>query len=375
LKSLALAIFFILGTTILGCASAPFDIDAHDFRLNRLVLGIAFPPLQGESDVAATVARCRELGIRRIRYQESWTNREPERDVFDWKPMDARIDGLHRAGIRVLLTLGGQEWPTWLGSDGGHREAATLAQFREYVSALLRRYAGKIDRIQFGNEWNWEIDAYMGGDESAYIEYANILYEETMALPAAARPTVVLGSLNGLAFVAFDQGLIGSIVIEQREPYQKQIARYRANPDRALTRRAERILGRAQYEMLDIHLYDDYGNWPAYLRAIRNLEQKIKGTNHPILVSEFGGPFPRDLTAVYGGRPAPSVLAGSLINYLRTLDAMELTEAYFFSLAEDPDRYHRDSYLIDSKGRKMPAYEVLRRFGDQNRGLPAPGNY
>lgn len=364
--SFFLPFFLTMVQLYIGCSSVQYDFDAYDYQLESMVLGVAFPPVQDEAAIGDTITACDELGMRWVRLQESWVYREPERDVFSWGPLDTRITMLHAAGIHTLLTLGGHEWPSWLGSTGGHTEADTLVQFREYVAALLLRYSGTIDRIQFGNEWNWEIDDYMGGDEAAYVAYANILYDEVYKISAESRPTVVLGSLNGLAYLAFDQGLVGSIEILGQEPYEKQIGEYIANPDRALSLRAEFILGNAHYDMLDIHLYDDYSNWPRYLEAIQSLERDVRSENHPVLVSEFGGPYPRDLYDYFGGKPSRKTLAKSLVDYMHTLDSMDLEEVYFFSLAEDPSRYHCDSYLVDALGIKTASYEVLKRFALNN---------
>jgi hypothetical protein len=363
-----LACFLGSALLLIACATEPFDFDAYDYGLERLVIGAAFPPLQQEADVSFTIAACKELGIGWIRYQESWLNREPEKDGFNWEPMDTRIEMLHRAGIKILLTLGGQEWPAWLNSSPGRNDESTLYQFREYVAALLLRYAGKIERIQFGNEWNWEIDDYMAGDEEAFIAYANIVHEEAYRLSEELRPTIVLGSLNGLSYLAFDQGLVSRIKIEGREPYQERIAAYSAKPDRALSKRAENILAKARYDMLDIHLYDDYENWPIYLQALRAVEREVGKPESPVLVSEFGGPYPVSLYGFFGGKPRQSVLARSLVRYVKTLDSMELEEVYFFALAEGgPERYHQDSYLFTIKRQKTPAHEVMRRFGQAKR--------
>jgi hypothetical protein len=56
LKNPTLAIVLVLGAAIPGCVASPFDIDAHDYHLHRLVVGIAFPPLQRQSDMAATIS-------------------------------------------------------------------------------------------------------------------------------------------------------------------------------------------------------------------------------------------------------------------------------------------------------------------------------
>ena len=345
-----------------------FDYDAYDYELDSLELGVAFPPAQDAGQLTATIAACRELGFTRVRIQESWASREPQKDSYNWGPLDTRIGMLHDAGIRILLTLGAHEWPGWLAPSATHGEPETLGRFRHYAADLLARYDGRIDRIQFGNEWNWEIDDYFGCSESAYVAYANVLYEEVMKRPAASRPTAVLGSLNGLAYLALDQGLIDSIVILGREPYADEIAAYLASPDRALSKRAAYVLRNANYEMLDIHLYDDAENWPAYLQALNAAASAAKGATFPVLVSEFGGPYPVSEYGFYGGRPRRSVLAGCLPDYLHALDSMDVQEAYFFSLKEDPARYHRDSFLVDLWGFPTFAFEVLRRFHKANTG-------
>ena len=79
----------------------------------------------------------------------------------------------------VFITLEMKDMPAWLESLGdGEREA----EFREYVTAFLGRYGDDVEFIQFGNEWNWEIDRYFNGDDAEFIRFANLLYAQVMEL-------------------------------------------------------------------------------------------------------------------------------------------------------------------------------------------------
>ncbi len=361
----------LLITTAYSCALF-FDYDAYDYSLNKLKVGVAFPLVRNESETANTVAHIEDLGLDYVRIGCDWSFREPVEDQFSWNSIDYRLNAFSKAGIKVLLSIETHNWPDWLKDlDAEHDDTKTLQEFREFVTELLRLYGTKIERIQAGNEWNWEIDEYFNGSEEAYIKYANILSEEVNLFRTEnnlTKPTIVLGSFSARHALAYDQNLISQITIEGEAVYQDELTSYAALPvEDRMTSRVQNILSNASYEMLDIHFYDDYPDWNTHLTAFRNACRASGGDyNTPVIVSEFGGPYPADLYSQFG-RPSENLLAERLVNYMHTLDSLNIMEAYFFKLQQgSADIAHPDSYLLNFLGGKTPAYNVMKNFGNQN---------
>ena len=353
---------------LFGC-TPPFSYDLYDYRTDGISLGIAFPSVQTAAALAVTLDSLDDLNIRNTRIGESWKNRETSDGVFNWEPLETRLDAFSAAGVKVLLSIESHEWPSWLDTSGSHAETATLNQFRSYVHELLRLYGQKIYYIQFGNEWNWEIDDFFNGDEAAFIAYSNILNEEVTAYRTQggfSGPLHVLGSFSGGNALAFDQGLITGIVIGDTEVYRERTQTYASLPEtERMTVRTLNILQNTDFELIDIHLYDNSQDWDKCITAYNQALFDSGKPDMPLIVSEFGGPWAVDLYTVFG-KPSPDILAQRLVEYVHTLDALPVETAYFFKLNKDlAGVYHNYSYLIDLFGCRMPAFEVLRRFGSQ----------
>ena len=355
-----------LALLIAGCNLFPlndsfdFDANAYDYTIGDLALGVAFPPNANTEQRDFTVEQLNTLSINRIRIGQAWELREPARDQFNWEPLDARMDRFRDEGIDLFITLEMKNMPGWLeGLTTDEREA----EFREYVEAFLERYGADVEFIQFGNEWNWEIDKYLHGDDAEFTRFANLLYSEVMQLRPDARPTVVLGSvaiggLRGLAFaqdrlenVYFDGGpLYGEDDLEAADQARpEELPRYRD------------IVAQVGFEAVDLHLYDDYWNWETYRDAFGELLSKAGKElgDYRLLASEFGGPHP-DLESPDAGYKADRV-----VSYVQALDEIGVEIAYYFKLVEEEgaDIAHPNSFLIDKDLERVPAFEVMKRFG------------
>jgi len=307
-----------------------------------------------------TVERLNTLSIDRIRIGQAWELREPARDEFNWEPLDARIDRFRDEGIDLFITLEMKNMPAWLeGLTADEREV----EFREYVAAFLQRYGADVEFIQFGNEWNWEIDAYLHGDDGEFTNLANLLYSEVMQLPASARPTVVLGSvaIGGLRGLAFALTELENVFFDGVPLYGEEelAAADQAEPE--ALERYRNIVGAVNFEAVDLHIYDDYWNWDIYRNSFETLlSQAGKDmADYRVLASEFGGPHP-DLESLDEGYKADRLVA-----YVQTLDEIGFEIAYYFKLVEEEgaDIAHPNSFLIDTDLKRMPAFEVMRRFG------------
>ncbi len=358
-------------TLSLSCTTQEFPFEDYDYTLDSLEIGIAFPSVRTPSELSETITAMTDLGTDWARIGFDWSFREPSEDTYSWDALANRLNAFADAGIKVLLTVETHSWPDWLPVDAEHDDSVTLAQFRELMADFLTAYGDKVARIQLGNEWNWEIDDYLNGSEEAFISYTNILSEEVTNYRTAnssSTPTLVLGSFSARHMLAYDQGLATEVTIEGQSVFEDQVAEYAALPaSERMTVRVENILSNTNVEMLDIHFYDDNDDWSKHMQAFRTAAQN-SGLDYsiPVIVSEFGGPWPERLYDELG-RPSEYDLASRLPGYMHTLDSLDVEEVYFFKLKEgSTDIQHPDSYLLDSSGNKAFAYGVIKRFLSMN---------
>ena len=118
--------------------------------------------------------------------------------------------------------------------------------------------------------------------------------------------------------------------------------------------RIDSVLTYAQYDIIDLHLYDDVEQWDEYYYDFADT------VTRPILVSEFGGPNlnyePYTL----------SYHADRVYEYIKKIDSIGITEAYFFKLIEGgANPAHNGSGLLDSLNLlEKPAYYIFQAFED-----------
>ncbi len=364
MKGLVYTFIIFCMLIILCCNSGTFPYDDYDYSLDSLNIGIAFPPTGNQEELEFTQTHLEVLSMDRIRIGQAWKLREPENDNFYWVPLERRLDYFSSKGIEVFLTLDIKDFPDWM---AGFSPSWRQVQFQEYVSILLTNYGNQIDYIQFGNEWNWEVESYLNADFGEFIAFSNILYSEVQSLPAGDRPMVSLGSIaiGGLRFIAIYQGKMDNVYFEGEAIYtEDEINEILANGDDANTI-LEEVLGQCNFDMIDIHLYDDYWNWDIYKQAYSDalLNTGKNPDDYIFIASEFGGPHPE----IEG--TDPYLQAERVVSYVHTLDEINIRDAYFFKLVEstgDNLPVHPNSYLIDASLKSNFAYEVMRRFGENN---------
>lgn len=369
-RLLSVTVGVIVVAVFVGCDShtawepAPFAFtpEAYDYAIDTLELGIAFPPNGSQVQRTFTTQQLAMLSIDRVRIAQRWGLREPERDNFNWAPLESRMDDFSAAGLELFITLEMKGMPDWV---AGLSATERANEFQAYAAALLSRYGGDIAFIQFGNEWNWEIATYFDGNDDEFVRFANVLYDEVMKLPAHARPTVVLGSvaIGGLRGLAIAQGRLSNIYFDGAPLYtEDELNEARAAMPEALPR-YQRIVEGVRFEAVDLHFYDDFWNWEVYRDSFAALlsEAGKDLTDYRIVAGEFGGPHP-------GMEPAEEgYKADRLVSYVQTLDDIGIEHAYYFKLVEEPGSgiAHPNSFLIDRNLDLMPAFEVMKRFGQQ----------
>jgi len=265
------------------------------FTDSGLKLGISFPPVGNDQEREFTLQHLKTLNANLIRNSIHWKFREPEKGNFNWKNDDNRIDFFNNNGISLLLTVE-SDGPDWACSLRNEKSCVynNEEDFRNFVNAFITRYKGKIDKIQFGNEWDnnfW----YVGTAEE-FTTFNNILFEEVKKISPETK--VVLGGLTKwpLLVSAGCEGTLDSIQTNDNYYCNPEltscVGEFRNIPEGCQTEEVINILDRvnyvlenANYDIVDIHLYDDVENWPIYYGAIKNKVSK------PIIVTEFGGPY------------------------------------------------------------------------------------
>jgi hypothetical protein len=111
------------------------------------------------------------------------------------------------------------------------------------------------------------------------------------------------------------------------------------------------VLGQADYDIVDIHLYGVNDLW---LPATRWIASVADG--RPVWVTEFGGPAP-ELEP-----QDPAYQAQRLAQYLTAITSLPIERAYYFKLTDDDTSVHDRSGLYDRHGQPKPALGVFTDF-------------
>ena len=339
---------------LLSCGKADQQPPARDYSLNYLTLGIAFPPVASSDQRDFTAPLLAELNVKQIRIAESWAAREPTPGNFNWQPLDERLNWAFENNIRVLLTIQ-SDGPDWACSPVQNDKSCVYndnAAFKNYAELLMQRYAGKIDRIQFGNEW--QSSFWYAGNAQQFTEASNVVYQAIQAYAPGTR--MVLGGFTAISlrFLAGCNGQVTSFYDDEGIFYDSSTLADMCQAQEILDvfDRITYVLNNALYDEIDIHLYDDVENWGAYYSNFKDMVQK------PIIVSEFGGPNMNyePYTEDYQ--------AERLYAYIKTLDSLQIEEAYYFKLVDGTDNpaHARSSLIRSSDLGKKPGFTVFKEF-------------
>ena len=313
-----------------------------------LELGVGYPPVQSKIDVDKSVDKINKIWTKDIRIIESWELREPQKDTYNWDALEYRINSFYNNWTRILLMLD-ESWPSWTNSTWSHLEQETLDEFREYVKILLQKYWDKIYWIWYWNEWNWSLDEKFGWSIDWYVAYQNIIYEEVKKMKSYNVPYVVLGSYSGLPYIAYDEWLIHDYKMQGKDVDQAEFNRYaKLSAEKRESVRVKEFLSKAKYDVLNVHLYDTYYQWAAYVKAFQNINVEVKWRKYPVVVTEFWWPYPQYHYNKFW-KPSQEVIATSLVNQIIVLTKIpDVKIAYYFKLTETEEKTmaHPDNYLF-----------------------------
>lgn len=125
----------------------------------------------------------------------TWAKIETVQGVKDWGNMDSCVDQNLAAGKKLSITLWGT--PTWAsarpaeigaygaGYPGASAEAANLANFSAWCTALATRYAGKIKYYEVWNEPN--SSAFFSGTQTMLAQITRLANQAIKAVDPAAQ--------------------------------------------------------------------------------------------------------------------------------------------------------------------------------------------
>ncbi len=262
--------------------------------------------------------------------------------------------------LDVLLTIQ-SNGPDWACQTDLQNERACvfsdLDAFRIYIDYLLDRALQDVDKVQFGNEWASEY--WYPGSAQDFVAASNIVYEAVKTRDPE-KPFVLGGFASGTLYaLAFCQGTLDHYqqswdpaLITDRALCQSQEAQ-------AGLARISFVLENAEYDMIDLHFYDNHQDWPAMLQAFQNILPR----QVPLIVSEFGGP-----NLVWSSPISDQQQAHLLASYITTLDAMGITEAYYFKLVQGGEGVmdgHQESGLFRIQENiivQKPAFEIFAAY-------------
>jgi type IX secretion system substrate protein len=331
-----------------------FGVAQNDTCLNTLNLGISFPPVGDSNERSFTKTHLDKLDVVKIRFAEEWAFREPSKGNFSWAPLDERMDWADNNNFEVLLTIQSNA-PSWACSSKKNVKSCVFKDnndFKAYMDLLLKRYSGKIDKIQFGNEW--QSDFWYIGNAGEFIAANNVLSQSVQQYSPGTK--VVLGGFTAISlrFLAGCNGLVNSFYDDDGNFYDSVfLAQNCSSPNiLKIKSRIDSVLRFAKYDILDLHLYDDVEQWDEYYLNFSDTISK------PIIVSEFGGPN-------MNYEPySESYQADRLYQYIKKLDSLHIQEAYFFKLVEGTGNpAHTTSGLIEKVTlREKQAYHVFDAF-------------
>jgi len=348
-KKLILTIVTFLGFSWFGNAQ-------NDTCLTNLNLGISFPPVADAAQRTFAKTHLDVLGVSKIRFAEDWSLREPTQGNFNWTSLDERINWAFNNNYELLLTIQSKA-PAWACSPTQNVQSCVFNDnndFQIYIDSLLQRYSGKISRIQFGNEW--QSDFWYAGNAQEFIDANNVLFSSVQNYSPSTQ--VVLGGFTtiSLRFLAGCNGVVSSFYDDDGTLFDANYLSTNCPLPliQDVKNRIDSVLTFAQYDILDIHLYDDVEQWDEYYLNFSDTMSK------PVIVSEFGGPN------MHFEPYSEAYQSDRLFEYIKKLDSLQISDAYFFKLVEGTaNPAHTTSGLIDDNTLvEKSAYYVFKSFMD-----------
>jgi len=353
---------------------AKIDTNRKDNSINTssndiTKFGISYPPVKDKNQRDFSKQHLQELGVDRIRFSIHYKYIEKTKGDFTWQEFDKRMNFVKENNLTLLLTIetNGADWVCSSRKDEKSCVFKDNQYLENFVKELLQRYPNQIAKIQFGNEM---LDpSFYIGTADEYIKAQNIVYQVVQKY--SPQTQVVLGGFSAGVLRRFAVCEVNEVFEVYYEGKMLEGADLKKLCQKEWVKKENDdvlfILKNAKYDITDIHLYDDIENWEKIYYSFQS-----KSSNKRIIISEFGGPFVYDCdTALSSCKLGPTETesqysdkyhAQRVRKYIETIQNLNVTEAYYFTLVEinDTKRMHAKSGLIDLQLNEKSAYSIFK---------------
>ena len=183
----------------------------------------------------------------------AWLNLEPRDDAWHWIELDAHVAMAEERGVEhVSLVLAGTpRWAAlretaddapWLG-PGSAAPPSDPREWSEYVATVARRYSGRIDAYEIGNEPN--LTTFWNGTPEQYADLVRRAAQEIHRADSRATVVVNAGLIRRPSDVAELQRWLAPIARDQRLAEQVDVISLHFYPGRLAIDDARALLGQA----------------------------------------------------------------------------------------------------------------------------------
>ncbi|MCE6991208.1 GH39 family glycosyl hydrolase [Dyadobacter sp. CY323] len=165
-----------------------------------------------------------DLPVKWARLQTGWNRVEREKGKYDWKWLDESVDGLIERGIQPFFNVGyGNKFYTE-DEMGYHpmNNPDALKAFKLFVTALAKRYKGKVSHYEIWNEPN--LKGFWKPGEIDPKKYVQLVRETAPLIRSNCPNAVIVGGVTSrlpYTFIKslFEAGLGKEIDIFSFHPY------------------------------------------------------------------------------------------------------------------------------------------------------------
>lgn len=167
--------------------------------------------------------RLAAVGARWVRIDVGWVTLEPRRSgrFTQWylHSLDRAVDGAHRRGLSVLLTV--LDTPRWANGGGDTNVPPRRPdRFGKLLGRLAYRYAGRVDAYEVWNEPN--DDVFFDGSPEQYVGVLKAAYRAVKKADPTAKVVGGATEYNDDAFLedVYRAGGRGFFDVWSTHPYQ-----------------------------------------------------------------------------------------------------------------------------------------------------------
>ncbi len=254
-------------------------------------------------DVAAN-----QLSVQWVKLQVRWADMEKQKGTYDWFTTDTFLTAAADKGEHVLISV--VTAPDWAREPGvdltKNGPPANPQDYADFVTAILRRYPGKVHAIEVWNEQNLDREwtSAKGLSAANYVELLHTTYQAVKAVDPGV--IVVSGALSptGLSdgvhawddFVYMDQ-MIAAGLLNYTDCVGAHHNGYNVSPD--YTYDAIPPDPSAQFR----GPFDNPHHSWSFRSTLQTYASKIslKGGDQKLCVTEFGWPSAEGLSGVPAG--------------------------------------------------------------------------